>query len=73
MQRNRFRLRSVHRSVSSAAVKANTGFEYDAPASVLSTVEPDLETLALLRGRVTDELQETYPQFAAMLVANAEA
>ncbi len=68
-QRKRFRLQSVHRGVSGADVKANTGFEYDAPISVPTTVEPDSKTLALLRGRVTEEIAETYPQFAATLVA----
>jgi glutaconate CoA-transferase subunit B len=59
----------VHRGASSADVKANTGFDYDAPTSAPTTPEPDSETLALLRGRVRQELAETYPQFAATLVA----
>ena len=71
--RKRFRLRSVHRGASSADVKANTGFEYDAPTSPPTTVEPDLETLALLRGRVRQELAETYPQFAATLAGESTA
>ena len=50
-------------------VKANTGFEYHAPTSPPMTIEPDAETLALLRGRVTEELAETYPHFAATLLA----
>ena len=72
-ERKRFRLRSVHRGTSRADVKANTGFDYDAPASAPTTPEPDAETLALLRGRVTEELAETYPQFAAMLRAERGA
>ena len=72
-ERKRFRLRSVHRGATSAEVKANTGFDYDAPTSPPITVEPDAETLALLRGRVRQELAETYPQFAASLVAETEA
>lgn len=69
----RFRLRSVHRGVSAADVRANTGFDYDAPADVPTTPEPDAETLALLRGRVTGELAETYPQFAGSLAAERAA
>ncbi len=69
----RFRLRSVHRGVSAADVRANTGFDYDAPAVVPTTPEPDDETLALLRGRVTGELAETYPQFAGTLAAERAA
>ena len=67
----RFRLRSVHRGVSAADVRANTGFDYDEPADVPATPEPDAETLALLRGRVTGELAETYPQFAGTLAPSA--
>jgi glutaconate CoA-transferase, subunit B len=68
-ERRRFRLRSVHGGASAADVKANTGFDYDAPDIVPATPEPDPETLALLRGRVTEELAETYPRFAATLEA----
>ncbi len=69
----RFRLRSVHRGVSAADVRANTGFDYEAPADVPTTPEPDAETLALLRGRVMGELAETYPQFAGTLAAERAA
>ena len=65
--RKRFALRSVHRGSSAAEVRANTGFDYDAPADAPPTKAPDAATLALLRGRVTDELAETYPQFAQTL------
>jgi glutaconate CoA-transferase subunit B len=71
--RKRFRLRSVHRGVSSAEVRANTGFDYDEPADVPTTAEPDADTLSLLRGRVTSELAETYPQFAGTLAAERAA
>ena len=69
----RFRLRSVHRGVSAADVRANTGFDYEAPADVPTTPEPDAETLTLLRGRVMGELAETYPQFAGTLAAERAA
>lgn len=68
-----FRLRSVHRGVSATDARANTGFDYDEPADVPTTPEPDAETLALLRGRITGELAETYPQFAGTLVAERAA
>lgn len=71
--RKRFRLKSVHRGGSAADVRANTGFDYDEPADVPTTAEPDAETLALLRGRVTHELAETYPQFAGTLAAEPAA
>jgi glutaconate CoA-transferase, subunit B len=62
-----FILRSVHRGSSASQVRANTGFDYDAPAGVPQTTAPDEVSLALLRGRVTEELAETYPQFAQLL------
>jgi glutaconate CoA-transferase subunit B len=71
--RKRFRLRSVHRGVSSTDLRANTGFDYDEPADVPTTAEPDADTLALLRGRITRELAETYPQFAGTLAADRAA
>jgi glutaconate CoA-transferase, subunit B len=62
--RKRFALRSVHAGVTAAEVRANTGFDYDSPAVPPQTTPPDEATLTILRGRVTQELAETYPQFA---------
>jgi glutaconate CoA-transferase subunit B len=53
--------------VTAAEVRRQTGFDYDEPASIPQTPAPDAATLALLRGRVTEELAETYPQFAETL------
>ena len=65
--RKRFGLRSVHRGSTAADVRANTGFDYDSPADPPQTRAPEGAALALLRGRVTEELAETYPQFAELL------
>ncbi|HVL71789.1 MAG TPA: CoA transferase [Beijerinckiaceae bacterium] len=65
----RFRLESVH-GASAAEVRARTGFSYDEPGVVPQTPRPEGETLDLLRGRVTAELSETYPHFAAALRAD---
>ena len=65
--RKRFALRSVHAGVTAAEVRANTGFDYDSPAVPPQTTPPDEATLTILRGRVTRELAETYPQFAEHL------
>jgi len=67
--RKRFALRSVHGGATGEAIRALTGFDYDAPADPPPTPSPDPQTRALIRGRVTDELGETYPQFAAALAA----
>jgi glutaconate CoA-transferase subunit B len=65
--RQRFALRSVHRGATAADVRAATGFEYDSPAAPPPTTAPDAASLGILRGRVTAELAETYPQFAGLL------
>ncbi|KPF94969.1 CoA synthetase [Rhodopseudomonas sp. AAP120] len=71
--KKRFRLRSVHRGHTAEDVRAATGFDYDAPVHVPATPEPDAETLALLRGRVTSELSECYPQFVETMIADRAA
>jgi glutaconate CoA-transferase subunit B len=68
-----FRLESVHPGFTSNDVRAATGFDYDAPANVRETAAPDNATLALLRGRIRQELAESYPQFAATLPEWREA
>jgi glutaconate CoA-transferase, subunit B len=65
--RKRFALRSVHSGATAADVRANTGFDYDSPADPPQTTAPDAAALRILRGRVTQELAETYPQFADIL------
>jgi glutaconate CoA-transferase subunit B len=60
-----FTLDSVHPGHTAEDIAEATGFAYDAPAAPPETALPDAATLALLRGRVLDELAETYPAFAA--------
>lgn len=68
--RGRFRLRSVHPGYGPQDIRTNTGFDFDEPDRVAMTAQPDAATLSLLRGRILDELAETYPAFArAMLQA----
>jgi glutaconate CoA-transferase subunit B len=65
--RKRFALESVHPAHTVDEIVANTGFDIDRPASVPTTPEPDPRVLALIRGRIRDEIAETYPKFAARL------
>ena len=65
--RRRFRLASVHPGHSVDEVRANTGFDFDCPPEVPTTPPPDAESLALIRGRVGQEIAELYPQFARRL------
>lgn len=70
-ERGRFRLESVHPGHRVEEINAATGFTFAAAPEVRATPTPDKETLSLLRGRVLDELAETYPQFAELLHADA--
>jgi glutaconate CoA-transferase subunit B len=68
----RFRLKSVHPGHTVEEVAEMTGFDFDQPDKVGETPAPAAATLALIRGRVADEIAETYPAFAAR-VFNAAA
>ena len=69
--RGGFRLRSVHPPYTAQDIRANTGFDYEAAANVPATLQPDAATLALLRGKILDELAETYPAFARSMLEAA--
>jgi glutaconate CoA-transferase subunit B len=62
-----FRLRSIHPGHDLTEITDATGFAFAHDAAPAATPPPDAATLALLRGRVLDELSETYPDFAAQL------
>jgi glutaconate CoA-transferase, subunit B len=67
--RGHFRLHSVHPGHTLDEVLANTGFEFDLPDAVVETPAPSSETLALIRGPVGAAIAETYPRFAAEVLA----
>jgi len=60
-QKGRFRLESVHESFD---VRAETGFDFDAPSDVPLTPPPSDEELRLLRGPVAKLVAADYPDFA---------
>lgn len=60
-----FVLESLHPGHSLDELRAATGFAFAHDEDPPVTPAPDAATLALLRGRVLDELEETYPAFAA--------
>ncbi|MBJ7403728.1 MAG: CoA synthetase [Bradyrhizobium sp.] len=62
-----FELESVHPGHDLAEIKQATGFQFAHDAEPRQTQLPDRPTLDLLRGRVFDELAETYPEFAAQM------
>jgi glutaconate CoA-transferase, subunit B len=63
-EKKRFLLESVHPPCDAEEVRANTRFEYDAPARVLETPTPSASELELLRGPVAKVISENYPDFA---------
>ncbi len=63
--KRRFQLSSVHPGHTPDEVAEMTGFDFDRPDTIPETPPPDTGTLALIRGRVADEIAETYPAFAA--------
>lgn len=60
-----FTLESIHPGHDLDEIRAATGFAFDHAETPAVTPAPDAATLSLLRGRVLDELAETYPAFAA--------
>ena len=73
-ERARFRLKSVHPGHTAEEVAEMTGFEFDRPDTISETPAPSADTLALIRGRIADEIAETYPAFATRVFGdNASA
>src|SRR5688572_2770659 len=62
--KRRFRLESVHPGQSLSDIRENTGFDFDAAASVPETQTPSAEDLEFLRGPVAMKIAENYPAFA---------
>lgn len=62
-----FELASIHPGHDLAGIKDATGFRFSHNSEPIHTALPDERTLALLRGRVYDEVAETYPDFAAQM------
>lgn len=60
-----FTLESAHPGHDLDEIQAATGFAFDHVETPTTTPAPEAATLSLLRGRVLDELAETYPAFAA--------
>ncbi|MEJ5021523.1 CoA transferase [Ochrobactrum vermis] len=63
-ERENFRLTSLHKGHELADVMEATGFDFDHSPRPDLTPDPDPSILQLLRGRILDELSETYPEFA---------
>jgi glutaconate CoA-transferase subunit B len=69
--RKRFALESVHPGHTVEEIVASTGFEFDRATSVPETPAPAPRALAIIRGKIRDEIAETYPRFAAGLAVGA--
>ncbi|WP_430259709.1 CoA-transferase [Neorhizobium sp. IRS_2294] len=66
-QRPGFTLQSVHDGSDLADVTEATGFSFEHAEKPETTSGPDEVAFDLLRGRVLDELAETYPEFAIQM------
>lgn len=62
--RGRFSLECMHPGQTIENIRAETGFEFDCPAQVPTTQAPSSEELHMIRGKIADEVAETYPVFA---------
>jgi len=62
-----FELQSIHPGHDLAEIRDATGFQFAHDDEPQQTALPDRYTLDLLRGRVFDEVAETYPEFAAQM------
>ena len=60
-----FTLESTHPGFDLADIRNSTSFDFEHDDRPATTAVPDAATLELLRGRILDELEETYPDFAA--------
>lgn len=62
-----FALESIHPGHDLAEIKSATGFEFVHEDEAKTTALPEKGVLDLLRGRVLDELSETYPDFSVQM------
>jgi glutaconate CoA-transferase subunit B len=69
----RFRLASVHPGETPYSIRMATGFDFDGDANAPQTPDPTARELDLLRGRVCDEMLETYPEFCGRVWGRAGA
>lgn len=69
--RRRFVLETVHPGHSVEEVRDNTGFDFDCPHDVPTTVLPDTDALAAIRGPIARQIAEAYPRFVAQVFPNA--
>jgi glutaconate CoA-transferase subunit B len=65
--RRRFRLESMHPGCTLEEILDNTGFEFDRADDVPQTPPPEPGWLQLMRGKVREEIAETYPRYAARI------
>ena len=63
----RFRLESIHPGHSLEEIVEMTGFDFDKPSTISETKPPSSDTLKLIRGKIADEISETYPAFSSKL------
>lgn len=71
--RARFSLESLHPGETVDSVREATGFAFDVDGDIPATPDPTEAELALLRGKVCDEMAETYPEFCTRVWGRSRA
>ena len=71
--RARFSLESLHPGETADSVREATGFAFDVDGDIPATPDPTEAELALLRGKVCDEMAETYPEFCKRVWGRSRA
>jgi len=57
----------VHPGRTLEEILDNTGFEFDRAENVSQTPPPEPGWIELMRGKVREEIAETYPRYAARI------
>ena len=71
--RARFSLESLHPGETVDSVREATGFAFDVDGDIPATPDPTEAELARLRGKVCDEMAETYPEFCKRVWGRSRA
>lgn len=66
-KRARFTLDSIHEGHTLEEVLDNTGFDFDRPEVIPTTVPPTAGDLAVMRSEIAEKIADAYPRFAETL------
>jgi glutaconate CoA-transferase subunit B len=70
---HKFILKNTHFGNTLANIREKTGFEFDVSSSLEESLAPTPDELTLLRGYVSTQLREIYPEFASRILGSQGA